>query len=320
MSDTTLARSEAIPVVLDPFGRPVRSMRVSVTQRCSLACDYCHKEGQAPATEEMMPEEIRRIVGVAVSLGVRKVKITGGEPLMREDLAEIVEGISPMLSEVSLTTNGHGLDEAIGRLKRAGLKRINVSLHSLDPEVYGRLCGTDGVDSVVRGIESAVEAGLTPVKVNMVVIKGFNDREIPRMMDFCAKAGAILQLIEYETSKEDSKDSRFKDRYFSLADTERDLASRADSVAHNELHGRRRYTVRTSEGKVEVEFVRPMHNSEFCRNCTRIRLSSDGHLKPCLLDRTGELDALGMLRKGASDPDLRDLFLSAVAARRPYWS
>ncbi len=268
----------------------------------------------------MSPSEIERLVGVATSLGVRKVKITGGEPMLRDDIGDIIGRIAPILSEVSLTTNGSRLSEKAMELKSAGLTRVNVSLHTLDKDVYTRLCGVDGVKSAVEGIERAIEAGLQPVKVNMVVLRGFNENEIPRMMEFCARSGAILQLIEFEASKEDSRKDLFLERYFSLHDTEMDLARRSERTIHNELHRRARYTVRTSEGKVEVEFVRPMHNNEFCRHCSRIRLSSDGRMKPCLLDGNGELDALSELRNGASDSELRDLFLKVVAARRPYWS
>lgn len=306
--------------VVDKFGRPVKSLRLSVTQRCDLDCDFCHKEGQSPSQDEMSPEEIERLMRVAASLGVRKVKITGGEPLIREDIREIITRISPLMSEVSLTTNGHRLGAIARDLKSAGLSRVNVSLHTLDPAVYRNLCGSDGVESVVGGIEESIKAGLRPVKVNMVVLRGINETEIPQMMEFCARTGAILQLIEFETSKEDAGNGQFRERYFSLKDTESEIAGRAEKSAHNELHRRGRYTVMTGGGVVEVEFVRPMHNTEFCRNCTRIRLSSDGRMKPCLMDKRGELDALGALRNGASDSELRELFLKVVASRRPYWS
>ena len=268
----------------------------------------------------MSPAEIERIVRIATSLGVRKVKITGGEPLMREDIADIVREVSPLVSEVSLTTNGFRLSEIASELKSAGLSRVNVSLHTLDRDVYKRLCGVDGVASVVRGIEKATKAGLLPVKVNMVVLKGQNENEIPRMMDFCAKTGAILQLIEFEASKEGSRKGSFQERFYSLTGVERDLEKRADKVTHNELHRRRQYRVDTCEGEVKVELVRPMHNTEFCENCTRIRLSSDGRMKPCLMENEGELDVLSALREGASDASLRGLFLKVVEARKPYWS
>jgi len=320
MTNLALADDHPGSPVKDGYGRPVKSLRLSVTQRCCLACDYCHREGQLQSSEEMSPAEIERLVRIATTLGVRKVKITGGEPLMREDISDIIARISPLVSEVSLTTNGYRLADIAFGLKAAGLRRVNVSLHTLERDVYERICGVDALASVVRGIEKATEAGLRPVKINMVVLRGFNEAEIPRMIDFSASTGTILQLIEYEASREGSEMDEFQERYYSLRQVEEDLEKRADKVTHNELHRRRQYVVATREGKAQVELVRPMHNTEFCGNCTRIRLSSDGRIKPCLLDRDGEIDVLSELRKGASDSDLRGLFLKVVAVRRPYWS
>ena len=191
--------TRAIPEVTrahDHYGREVKSLRISVTQRCDLACPHCHKEGQSPSNEEMTPEEIERLVRISAGVGIRKVKLTGGEPLIRNDIAEIVSKLSPLMKEVSLTTNGIHLASMAGVLKTSGLDRVNVSLHTLDPETYKRLCGRDGSQEVILGIKAAIASRLTPVKVNMVVIKGENESEIMRMIDFCAEVGAVLQLIE----------------------------------------------------------------------------------------------------------------------------
>jgi len=310
---------EGTSVQRDPFGREVKSLRISVTQRCNLACDHCHGEGQGPSSREMSPTEIERMVGVAVSLGVRKVKLTGGEPLLREDIVDIVSRISPLVKEVSLTTNGTGLARLAVPLKQAGLSRVNVSLHTLDRARFKRICGTDLSESVTDSIHSAVEAGLNPVKVNMVVLRGENDHEVRPMMDFCAKSGAILQLIELEAGREQSNAASFESRFYSLQSMEDALSKEAFEVTENELHRRRRYSVKANGGSVTVEVVRPMHNTEFCANCTRIRMTSDGLLKPCLLDPSGNVDALTSLRSGSSDDELRDVFKSAIANRRPYW-
>lgn len=306
--------------MVDPFGRAVRSLRLSVTQRCDLACEHCHHEGQKHSAKEMTSAEIERIVEVGSSLGIRKVKITGGEPMMREDIVEIVGRVSSHVDEVSLTTNGYDLDRRAEELKRAGLTRVNISLHTLDPDRYARLCGMNHLDRVLRGVDAAVGSGLNPVKVNMVVFKDENDGEIQQMIGFCAKARATLQLIEYETSRENSNGHGFAKRYYSLEDVERGLAGMSVSVTVNELHRRRRYEIPLPEGNVTVEVVRPMHNSEFCSHCTRIRMSSDGLLKPCLLDHSGHVDVLTPLRDGASDRELHQLFQRAVGNRKPYWS
>ena len=285
-----------------------------------MACSHCHHEGQSPASEEMTPAEISRIVRVASGLGVRKVKLTGGEPLLRADICEIVSSISPLVSEVSLTTNGSKLSELAVPLRDAGLNRINVSLHTLDGKRYTRLCGLDMVDKAVKGITSSVEAGLSPVKVNMVVLKNLNERDIQPMIDFCGRVGAVLQLIEYMAKREDENGRQFAERFFSLRDTEALLAKRASGISVNEIHRRRKYHVDNNGSPVTVEVVRPMHNTEFCANCTRIRMSSDGKVKPCLMDKAGTVDLLTPLRQGADDALLAELFLKCVANRRPYWS
>ncbi|MCU0852928.1 MAG: GTP 3',8-cyclase MoaA, partial [Thermoplasmata archaeon] len=207
-----------------------------MTQRCDLACAHCHKEGQSPSKVEMTPEEIERLVRVAALSGVTKVKITGGEPLVRDDIVDIVSRVSGIVDEVSLTTNGSNLAKKAHLLKSAGLRRVNVSLHTLDPELYAYLCGVDRSRVVIRGIVSSVEAGLNPVKVNMVVLKGENEDEIPEMTQFCGKVGAVLQLIEYETDREGSNGCQFAERYYPLRDIEAELARNAIEKSHNDLH------------------------------------------------------------------------------------
>ena len=316
MSEAELA---VVTCAKDPYGREVKSLRLSVTQRCNFTCSHCHGEGQGPSLGEMSPAEMERMVRIAVSLGVRKVKVTGGEPLLREDILDIISRISPLVKEVSLTTNGTGLARLAVPLKQAGLSRVNVSLHTLDQQRFDRLCGADLSEHVNEGIQTAVRAGLNPVKVNMVIFRGENDMEVRAMMDFCAKSGAVLQLIELEACKESSTAPSFASRFYSLKQIEDVLSKEAMQVTENELHRRRRYTVKANGGIVTVEVVRPMHNTEFCANCTRIRMTSDGLLKPCLLDPSGNVDALTPLRAGSSDNELRQVFLAAVANRRPYW-
>ena len=305
---------------IDPHGREVRSLRLSVTQRCDLACSHCHREGQSPSTREMTPEEVERLVRIAASIGVRKVKLTGGEPLLRADIVDIVSKVSPLVAETSLTTNGSHLAGMAQPLREAGLGRVNVSLHTLNPDRFRRLCGVDKVAEVIRGIEESVRAGLNPVKVNMVVLKGENNEEIQSMIDFCGAVGAILQLIEYEADRDSANGDHFTERFFSLGSIEEVLCRQSMDTSVNELHRRRRYKIRANGGFVTVEVVRPMHNTEFCANCTRIRMSSDGKLKPCLLDPNGEVDVLSSLRHGAADHQLKELFLEAIRRRKPYWS
>ena len=190
-------------MIKDSFGRPLLNLRVSVTQRCNLHCPYCHREGEekrvSNSVTEMTCEEIVRIVKVAVSLGMRRVKITGGEPLLRQDILDIVRGIARLrgLKDLSMTTNGTLLSKYAEDLQRNGLIRVNVNIPTLDSETYRKLVGGN-LQDVLSGIEAAINAGLKPVKLNMLILKGVNEKDIPEMIKFASESGAILQLIELE--------------------------------------------------------------------------------------------------------------------------
>lgn len=268
----------------------------------------------------MTPEEIGKIVSVAASLGVRKVKITGGEPLLREDICDIISAIRPYVSEISLTTNGVLLSGRAADLKKAGLDRVNVSIHSLSSESMIKIVGKDCVDDVKSGIAAARSAGLHPIKLNMVVLNGINHTEIPDMIDFASKSGAILELIELATDRSGCNEEYFQRHYYPLEELEASLASRASSIAHNELHRRAQYRLISNSGEAVIEIVRSMHNTVFCSNCTRLRLTSDGILKGCLYESDGHLDVLGALRSGADRRTISILFLTCLRTRKPYWT
>jgi len=300
----------------DPYGRPLESIRISVTQRCNLSCFYCHREGEDPSKrDEMTPEEIQKIVAVAASFGLGEVKITGGEPLIRRDILDIVTKIheTPGIKEVSMTTNGILLSEYAYSLRKAGLARVNISLDTLKAEKYKQITGVDALGSVISGIEKARDAGLHPVKVNMVLLKGLNEHEVPEMIDFARKNGVILQIIELESPNE----NEFYERYHASLDAvERLLEGMAESITVRRMHHRKKYHLR---GGGEVEVVKPMHNTEFCRHCNRIRVTSEGKLKPCLFRNDNLIDMLGPIRRGEPEETLKKLFLEAVKRREPYF-
>lgn len=304
----------SVPLV-DPYGRKVNSLRISITQRCNFDCFFCHQEGESNPDGEATPEEIEAIVKIAADLGMTKVKLTGGEPLLRDDVVDIVQRISPHVEEVSMTTNGYGLAERASELKDAGLKRVNVSLHSMRPDIFCKIIGREALTEVRKGIEAAIAIGLRPVKLNMVVMRGMNDREIPAMIEFSKNLGATLQLIEYQPLERGVDD--WKRYHYDLKPIEQELEARAVSTVEREMHRRRQYHL---EGGAVVEVVRPMHNSKFCDYCTRLRMTSDGCLKPCLMRDDNHVEAVSLLRKGASRDDLVAAFNEAVARRRPYWS
>ncbi len=305
-------------MLIDRFGRPLTSFRISVTMDCNYRCFFCHREGQTGKGEEMTPEEIERIVRVASNLGMRKIKLTGGEPTVREDIVEIIRRIKPYATDLSMTTNGSRLKELAAPMSRAGLRRVNISLHSLNPEIYRRITGVGNLESVIEGIEEAVKH-FNPVKLNVTVMRGLNDSEIPAMIEFAAKTGAILQLIELEAPYEMTGTSFFRRYFYPLKPLENELEKKAVEVRERTMHRRRKYKIPTEHGPAEVEIVRPMHNTVFCANCTRLRLTSDGKLKTCLLRRDDLVDILGPLRNGATDWELVEIFKRAVLMREPYW-
>jgi len=304
--------------LVDGYGRPVTNLRISVTDECNLNCFYCHREGQKKGEKEMTPEEIERIVRIASLLGIKKVKLTGGEPTIRRDIVEIVRRIRPYVVDLSLTTNGTVMYRLAEELKEAGLDRVNISLDTLDREKYKKITGFDVLPRVLKGIEKSVEL-FKLVKLNMVVMKDLNHMEIHNMINYAARIGAVLQLIEIEVPRELLDSWFFKEYFYPLKPLEEEFAKRAVEIRERRLHRRRKYFIPTENGVAEVEVIRSMHNTVFCANCTRIRLTADGHLKTCLLRRDDLVDILTPLREGASDEELVEMFKKVIATREPYW-
>jgi cyclic pyranopterin phosphate synthase len=305
--------------VTDAYGRHVENLRVSVTNRCNLRCVYCHMEGtwNFDHKQEMTPVEIERVVAAAASLGVRKVKVTGGEPTVRGDLPEIIRRVKSHVDEVSMTTNGILLERHARDYRAAGLDRINISMDTVDPENFHRITRFDMVHHVIGGIHAAKAAGLDPIKVNMVVLRELNRSRVREMIDFARSEGITLQLIEFHAPREASSTQLFKDLFYSLDDIEQELEDQSLSVVFNDLHLRKKYTLRDG---ARVEIVRPMWNPPFCARCFRIRLQADGRLRPCLLSAEGLVDVLGPMRRGASDGEVRGIVERLVRAREPYWT
>jgi len=258
--------------------------------------------------------EISRISAIAVSLGISRIKLTGGEPLMRKDLCEIVKGITaiPGLKDLSMTTNGTMLGFQAQELRTCGLKRVNISLPTLNPDIYHKL--TNGrIENALEGIKSAVAAGFNPVKLNMVILTGINVEAIPEMMNLAQQTGTILQLIELDQVNVD--DSYFSVYHKFLDEHEKMLKQKAVSVEIRRfMHNRRIYYL----PDVTVEVVHPSENGEFCSHCTRLRVTSDGKLKTCLMRNDNLIDILTPMRQGASDEELKKLFICANQLRDPY--
>lgn len=299
-------------MIYDRFKRPITSVRISVTSRCNLQCIYCHREGIEECSTEMTPEEISRVIRVCAKFGATRVKITGGEPLLREDICEIVE-LSRVdgINDVSMTTNGTLLEGCAEDLKSAGLNRINISLDTLTPETFSYITSGGKLEEVLSGVETAIEVGLKPVKLNMVVMKGINEKEIQDVLENYSRDGIVLQLIELVNTNNEF----FEKHFFDLDEVERRFEKSSDRVTVRRLmHGRRKYNV--NRGVVEI--VKPVHNTEFCAKCTRIRITPDGKFKPCLMRSDNLVDFLTMMRRGASSEEIEELFKKAVMLREPY--
>lgn len=306
--------------VTDDYGRPVRSMRIQVNTTCNFGCFFCHMEGTGVHSESLSADEIERIVKVASKRGVNKIKFTGGEPTLRRDILDIVRRTRKHVSgNISMTTNGIMLPKIAKDLKAAGLDRINISLHSIEKEKFEFITGVDAIDQVIHGIRAAHEAGFSPIKVNFVVLKDLNVDQIPLMMKLSAEENVILQLIEFETTREMEHSEDFLKYHVSLEEIEKAVAAKSHKVEYNELHRRPRYHVEHDGRTAIVEFVKPMRNSEFCNNCTRIRLTSTGLLKPCLMRNDNLTNIITSIRKNEPDEDIDRIFVNAAKAREPYW-
>ena len=266
----------------------------------------------------MTPDEIEKIVEIAKKLGIYKIKITGGEPLVRNDIIEITKRVSKYMQDVSMTTNGVLLEDYANDLSKNGLNRVNISFDTLDFKNYNKITNKDHFSKILSGIREAKKNRLSPVKLNTVIMKGINENEIKDLIKFSSKNSVILQLIELERVENGSL--KFFDRYHvDLKDIEKDIKNKAVKIKQRNMHRRKKYFIPNGNNCAEVEIVRGMHNTEFCRNCTRIRVTADGKIKPCLLRNNNLVDILSLIRKGTSEDLLIDAFKKAILLREPYW-
>ena len=303
--------------LVDPYGRPVRELRITVTKACNFRCIYCHREGEIPRRPyELSPEEIEQIVRVAVSLGVRRIKLTGGEPLLRQDILEIIRRLSLVvgIEEISLVTNGFYLADMAPELKEAGLSRVNVSLSTLDPAKYRLLTGVDGLSRVLKGIERAVDAELNPVKINYVYLRGLTEDDFWSLAEYAASTGvSVLRVIEYHEPFPLSEN--FQRFHADLSSLIEELEKASVKKEVRDLQNRPIYYLPSG---LAVEVVKPMFNPSFCAACNKLRLTSDGWFKPCLLRCNGLVDAVRGLARGPEG--IRTALLEAVRRRAPFFA
>jgi cyclic pyranopterin phosphate synthase len=301
--------------LIDTFGRSIDYLRLSVTDRCDLRCFYCIPKGfhdfQEPE-EWLSFEEISRVVAAFADLGVERVRITGGEPLVRKGLPQLTTllSTSPGLSDLSLSTNAVQLEKHASALRHGGVTRLNVSLDSLDPVRFQEITG-GRLEKVVAGLLAAKEAGFAPIKINMVVMKGVNEDEAESMVEFCLQHDFTLRFIETMPMGETGRDAS---RYFvDLGEVKTRLEQRFELVPGVMPGGGPARYVQVAGTDLRIGFITPL-SQHFCETCNRVRLSVDGTLYMCLgQDHSFELRPL--LRAGASHEDIQDAILQAIALK-----
>jgi len=303
-------------ILRDPYDRPLLNLRISVNHECNLRCFFCHAEGYHNEENEMMtPEDIGSLVAILADFGVRTIKLTGGEPLLREDLSEIVAQIRRVegIKDIGLTTNGTLLEERIQGLIEAGLDRVNVNLPSLKKEVYQRITGVDSLEKVLRGIEKSLSCGIKRVKINRVMLRGLNEGELDSLIEFAASIGADVQLIELQDR--DPNSPLLRKYSIDFHELEERIKEKAISIEiRQDMHDRPVYDL----ADVKVELVRSMGNPDFCYHCTKIRVTHFGAFKTCLLSSAPPVKFLKELRSG-NWSGVVNLLLKALSQREPYF-
>jgi cyclic pyranopterin phosphate synthase len=305
------------PPLVDGFGRVHTDLRISVTDRCNLRCGYCMPLDVAfrPREELLTFEEIARVARVAARLGVRSVRLTGGEPLLRRELAELVGQLTAIdgIEEVSLTTNGLLLADQAAGLRAAGLARLNVSLDSLTQQGFERLARRPGLDRVLAGLDAAKREGFARIRINAVSIKGLTEAEIVPLARFCRREGFHLRFIEFMPL--DAEAAWEPAQVLSGGDVRRILEREIGPLVaeHAADPGQPAIDYRFADGG-RVGFINPV-TRPFCDRCDRLRLTADGQLRNCLFS-TVEWDARGLLREGGDDDALAAAIRGCVAAKR----
>lgn len=303
---------------LDNFNRPISYLRISVTDRCNLRCVYCMPPEGVPwrSHEEILRyEEIELIVQAAASLGISKVRLTGGEPLVRLGVVELVRMLAriPGIDDLAMTTNGTLLARYAAELAQAGLKRVNVSLDTLQPERFRQITRHGDLSAVFEGLAAAREAGLVPVKVNMVVVRGLNDDEVVDFARLTLKDDWHVRFIELMPLGANA--AWAGDGYVSVGEVRRRIEAGLGELAPAKVgvgNGPARY-YRLPEAVGTIGFISPV-SEHFCYQCNRLRLTADGRLRPCLLSDY-EIDLRTPLRHGAGLTEVKELLVHSIRAK-----
>ncbi|MCB2425529.1 GTP 3',8-cyclase MoaA [Methylophaga pinxianii] len=297
--------------LIDSFNRRIDYVRISVTDRCDLRCNYCMPKGFTDYEEPkdwLTFDEIERVVKAFTALGVENIRLTGGEPLLRKDLPVLVSRLSQVdgIDDISLSTNATQLEKHAVALKTAGLNRLNVSMDSVDPKRFHELCGRDALDDVLKGLKAAKEANLNPIKINSVYLHDTPDHEVDALVEFCIENHFVLRLIEAmpmgDTGRAAGKSN--------LQKTKLRLQSQYGLTETIERGpGPAKYLV-SGDGQFKIGFITPM-SQHFCESCNRVRLSVDGTLYLCL-GQNDRFELRPLLRSGASQTELIEAIQDAI--------
>jgi cyclic pyranopterin phosphate synthase len=306
----------------DSYNRPIRDLRVSLTDRCNFRCFYCLPHGEPPMADKdqmLSYEEIEYVCGIFVELGIEKIRLTGGEPMMRRDIEQIIFKLSQLkakgLRDLALTTNGYFLPHRALSLKEAGLDRITISLDSLKPEVFKQMTGVDVLDRVMEGIIAAKEAGLDPIKINAVIVRGHNEDEVADFAAFAREHDVKMRFIEFmplDSGHDWSRDDVVSGKEIRARIEERFPLEPLHVVRGSETSSRYRFA---DGAPGEIGIIAPVTEA-FCGACSRIRLTSDGQIRTCLFS-TVEHSLRDVIRDGASRSEVIDFIESVVMKKEP---
>lgn len=298
----------------DRKGRIARKLRISVTDRCNFSCLFCMPEKKKvswiPREQILNIEEVERVTRVLASLGIEKIRITGGEPLLRRDLERLVQKLTviPGISSVDMTTNGWYLEHKAEALREAGLRGVTVSLHSLRRDRFSRISGVDALPRVLRGIERALDVGLNPVKVNSVAIRGYNDDEILELIEYAREKRISIRFIEFMPL--DGIGVWSYDKVVGGKEIIKRVSGKYPMKPQGRGAAETSSIWKFEDGRGDLGLITPMSDS-FCDDCDRLRLTADGKLLSCLFD-TDYHDLRHVVRNGGDDEELANLILSAV--------
>ena len=299
--------------LIDRFGRRIEYLRLSVTDRCDMKCTYCLPKsfkGYQEPKNWLNFEEIERVIAAFAKLGTSRVRLTGGEPLLRRNLPDLARRLSALhgIKDLSLSTNGSRLPEFAQTLRDAGVRRLNISLDSLSRECVTQITGRDSLDDVLAGIEAAQAAGFSPIKINMVVMPGVNADEVEAMTQFCIDRGLILRLIETMPMGSTGLASAYAP-LGPILERLRESFDLIPEINHSMGGGPARYW-RTQDGRGQIGLITPM-SQHFCETCNRVRLSVSGTLYLCL-GQEEKVELRPLLRSGCSDEILIDTLRKAI--------